>query len=145
MQGVEAERGPEGLRVTPALVIPFDELEIRAVTSGGPGGQHANRSHTAIDVRFDVRASSALAPEQRARLLESLGPVVQARSSDERSQSRNRELALRRLALRLARALVVAPDRRPTAPTQASVRRRLEAKRRQSQRKATRRPPARDE
>src|SRR5687767_9324127 len=72
----------DGLRVNRSLVVPLDELEVRATTSGGPGGQHANRSQTRVDVRFDVAASSVLGPRQRARILDRLGPVVRAGASD---------------------------------------------------------------
>lgn len=134
----------EGLRVTRSLVIPFDEVEVRATTSGGPGGQHANRSHTRVEVRFDVTASAALGPRQRARLLERLGPVVRAAAGDERSQARNRDLALARLAAKLAAALRVEPPRVATRPTTGSIERRLDAKRRHGARKAGRRPPPPD-
>lgn len=127
------------VRVTHSLAIPLDEVEVRASASGGPGGQHANKVHTRIDVQFDVRTSSSLGSRQRARLLERLGPVVRAGASDERSQARNRDLALERLADKLAEALRVRPPRRPTQPTRASVLRRREAKRRRAERKAQRR------
>jgi ribosome-associated protein len=134
----------EGLRVTPTLRIPLDEVEIRSTTSGGPGGQHANRARTRIEVSFDVEQSRVLSEAQRERLREQLGVTVTAASSDERSQYRNRELALERLTQRLAGALRVDPPRRPTRPTKASVRRRLDAKRRTSVRKADRRSPPGD-
>ena len=133
------------LRVTRTLAIPVDELEVRAMTSGGPGGQHANRSHTRIEVRFDVVSSPSLGPRQRARLLDRLGPVVRAGSSDERSQARNRERALERLAAKLAGALHVDTPRRPTSPGPAAEARRLDAKRRQGERKAARRRPTTDD
>ena len=118
--------------------IPSDELEWRFTPSGGPGGQHANRSHTRVEVRFDVASSPSLGPRQRARLLERLGPVVRVVADDERSQSRNRALALERLTQRLAEGLKRDAPRRPTAPTAGSRRRRLEAKRRRSQTKRLR-------
>ncbi len=127
------------LRVTRGLAIPLDELAWRFTTSGGPGGQHANRSSTRAEVRFDVERSAALGPRQRARLLERLGPVVSAASGAERSQARNRDVALRRLADRLAAALRVERPRVPTAPTQAARARRLQDKRRRSMRKQERR------
>ena len=133
---------PGRLRVSSTLVLPLDELTWRFSRSGGPGGQHANTSDTRVEVRFDVAGSPSLGPRQRARLLERLGPEVRVTASDERSQLRNRELALRRLAERLAEALRVEAPRRPTKPTRASQRRRLEQKRRQSSRKAERRRPS---
>ena len=122
----------EVLRVGRSLVIPPEELEWRFTTSGGPGGQHANRSSTRAEVRFDVAASASLGPRQRARLLERIGPVVRASASEERSQARNRALALDRLAIRLAAALAVRRPRKPTAPTASSVERRMESKRRRA-------------
>jgi ribosome-associated protein len=137
---VPDERGDGGdvLRVTRTLAIPLDELTWRFTPSGGPGGQHANRSSTRAEVRFDVVASPSLGPRQRARLLERLGPEVRAASSDERSQVRNRAAALERLRVRLADALREARARVPTAPSAAARARRLEAKRRQSARKRDR-------
>ena len=135
---------PGQLRVSPTLVIPLAELTWRFSRSGGPGGQHANTSDTRVEVRFDIAASPSLGPRQRARLQERLGDEVRVVASDERSQVRNRELALRRLSERLASALRVDAPRRPTRPTKASVRRRLEDKRRHAGKKAERRPPRPD-
>ena len=132
---------PELLRVTRTCAIPFDELEWRFTGSGGPGGQHANTSNTRAEVRFDIAASPSLGPRQRARLLERLGPVVRVAASDERSQLRNRALALERLRSRLAEALRVQRERRPTAPTTGAQQRRLESKRRRSQIKRHRAGP----
>jgi ribosome-associated protein len=134
--------GPDDrLRVSPSLVLPLSELTWHFSRSGGPGGQHANTSDTRVEVRFDIAASASLGPRQRARLLERFGPEVRAAAGDERSQARNRELALRRLADRLADGLRVEAPRRPTKPTRASVQRRLDAKRRRSSRKSQRRSP----
>jgi len=132
---------PPALRVTGSVAVPFDEIEVRATTSGGPGGQHANRSHTRIEVRLDLGTTTALTPHQRERVIGRVGPVLTAASSEERSQARNREQALGRLADKLRTALHVDPDRRPTRPSKASVRRRLDAKKRTSERKADRRSP----
>jgi ribosome-associated protein len=137
--------GDEVLRVTPSLTVRLEELEWRFSGSGGPGGQHANTSNTRVEVRFDVAASPSLGPRQRARLLERLGEVVRVVASDERSQARNRELALERLRARLAEALRVERPRRPTAPTKASQRQRLDTKRRRGELKRARaRPPEED-
>jgi ribosome-associated protein len=133
------DEDPRYLRVSGSLVIPLSELGWRFSRSGGPGGQHANTSDTRVEVRFDVVGSPTLGPRQRARLLERLGPEVRVVASDERSQARNRALALERLAARLADGLRVDPPRRATRPTKASVGRRLESKRRQAGRKADRR------
>ena len=128
---------PAVLRVTPTCVVRMDELDWRFSASGGPGGQHVNTANTRAEVRFDIAASPSLGPRQRARLLERFGPerVV---ASDERSQLRNRELALERLRARLAEALRVETPRRPTKPTKASRERRLDDKRRRSETKRRR-------
>ena len=132
---------PDDLVVSRSLTVPAAELRWRFSRSGGPGGQHANTADTRAEVRFDVAGSPSLGPRQRARLLERLGPEVRAVADDERSQARNRALALERLGGRLATALRVEAPRRPTRPTKASRVRRLESKRRQSERKRLRRPP----
>ncbi len=126
------------LQVSPSLAIPLEEMEWRFTASGGPGGQHANTSNTKVELRFDVAASPSLGPRQRERLLDRLGPVVRVVASDERSQARNRDLALARLAERLNAALKIQRSRRPTRPTRASVERRMGEKRRQAQRKRDR-------
>ena len=139
-----AAAGSEGagqLIVTRSCRIPLDELTWRVSTSGGPGGQHANRNRTAVEVVFDVERSEALGPRQRARILSRLGPVVRAGASDERSQLRNRERALERLRSKLAGALAVERTRVATAPTPGARARRLEAKRRRSDLKRARRGP----
>ena len=127
------------------MSIPLDELQWRFTTSGGPGGQHANKASTRVEVRFDVTSSGALGPRQRSLLLERLGPTVRAASGEERSQARNREIALERLRQRLADALRVPKRRVPTAPSAAARARRLDDKRRQSARKRTRARPDADE
>ena len=129
---------PTDLRVTRTVAIPLAELEVRTGPSGGPGGQHANRAHTRVEVRFDAEASPSLGPRQRARVLERLGPVVRVVADDERSQARNRALALERLSARLASALHVDPPRRPTRPSRGAVQRRLDEKKRQAARKRDR-------
>ena len=130
--------GPDGLRVTRGLTISLDELEWRFTTSSGPGGQHANKTSTRAEVRFDVAGSPSLGPRQRAKLLERYGPELRVAAGEERSQARNREVALLRLGSRLADALRVEPSRRPTAPSRAARARRLDDKRRQSDRKRQR-------
>lgn len=133
------------LRVTRGLVIPADELEWRFTTSGGPGGQHANKASTRAEVSFDVAGSRSLGPRQRARLLDRLGPTVRAASGDERSQMRNREVALERLRARLADGLRVERPRVATKPSASARARRLTDKRRQSARKRDRARPADDD
>lgn len=131
----------DDLEVTEDCTIPLGELEWRFSTSGGPGGQHANRANTRVEVRFDVEHSQSLGERQRELLLEKLGPVVSVVADDERSQARNRGLALERLRDHLAEALRVPKRRRPTRPSRAAEKRRLEEKRRQAERKQQRRPP----
>ncbi len=131
----------ETLHVHRGLELPLSEISWRATTSGGPGGQHANRTLSRVEVQFDVMASPTLGPRQRARLLERLGPVVRASASESRSQARNRELALARLATKLDSGLRVQPVRTPTRPTKSSQARRVEGKRRRARTKRQRRPP----
>ena len=132
------------LHVTRTCRIPLSELEWRFTGSGGPGGQHANTANTKVELRFDVEHSPSLGPRQRSRLLQRLGPVVRVVASDERSQTRNRELALTRLKRRLVDALHVERPRRPTAPSGAARRRRVESKRKRSDVKRLRRRPERE-
>ncbi len=129
------------LVVSRSCRIPLDELEWRFTGSGGPGGQHANTANTRVELRFDVANSAALGPRQRARLLERLGPSVRIVAAEQRSQSRNRALALDRLRERLAGALHVEAPRRPTRPTKAAKQRRLEDKRHRGEIKRGRRIP----
>ncbi|MGH9306067.1 MAG: alternative ribosome rescue aminoacyl-tRNA hydrolase ArfB [Acidimicrobiales bacterium] len=124
--------------MTSSCSIPVNELEWRFDTSGGPGGQHANTSHTRVEVSFDVATSPSLGPRQRARLIEKLGPVVRVTARDERSQLRNRQLALKRLAERLGAALKPDVPRRSTRPTAGSQARRVQAKRQRAETKRLR-------
>ena len=131
----------ESIRVTRNVVLPLSEIELRFSRSSGPGGQHAQKSETRVEAVFDVEASSALSDVQRRRVLSRSGPVIRAVAQDERSQARNRELAVERLDGQLREALKVPRKRVATAPTQASKERRLEEKRRRSQVKRLRRGP----
>lgn len=133
------------LRVTPSCLIDRSELEWLVSRSGGPGGQHANTSDTRVEVRFDVAGSQSLGPRQRARLLERLGGVVRATASDSRSQARNRELALERLRVRLAKGLAVDAPRRPTRPSRSARKKRVETKRKRGDTKRQRRRPGMDD
>jgi len=116
-------------------------VQLRFSRSSGPGGQHAQKTETRVEAVFDVEASATLSEAQKRRIVERLGPVVRAVSQDERSQSRNRELALERLAAELARGLARPRRRRPTAPPAAAEARRLEEKKRRAETKRLRRPP----
>jgi ribosome-associated protein len=125
----------EELRIDEGLSIPLAEVELRTSRSSGPGGQHANVTASRVEAIFDVEASRALDEERRARLRARLGPLVTAVAQDARGQSRNRELALQRLAAKLAAGLRVPRRRRATKPTAGSRARRLEGKRRTGERK----------
>ena len=137
---VDVDHG-EVLRVSRTCAIPLSELQWRFSASGGPGGQHANRANTRVELILDVAGSQSLGPRQRARLLDKLGPTVRIVASDERSQARNRAAALDRLRDRLAGALRVERPRRPTVPSRAARERRLQQKRRRSETKRRRRSP----
>src|SRR3954467_6163120 len=125
----------ELLRIRDGLSLPISEIEIRASRSSGPGGQHANVTASRIEASFDVRASATLDDVQKARISAKLGPRVTAVAQDARSQARNRELALERLAQRLAAAPHVPRPRTKTRPTTSARRRRLEDKRRRGETK----------
>jgi ribosome-associated protein len=131
----------ESISVTRSVAIPLEEIELRVSRSSGPGGQHAQTSETRVEAVFDVEASETLSPVQKRRVVARAGPVVRAIAQDERSQARNRELALERLAERLGDALRVQRRRVATKPTAAARERRLEEKRRRGQTKRLRRPP----
>jgi ribosome-associated protein len=117
------------LHVRPGISIPLEEVEVRAMRSSGPGGQHANVTASRIEASFDVRASPTLTEEQKRRVMARCGPVVRAVAQDTRSQRRNRDIALERLAGRLAGALAVQRQRKATRPTRAAKERRLQQKR----------------
>jgi ribosome-associated protein len=131
--------------ITRTTSIPLSEVLIRASRSSGPGGQHANVTASRIEAVFDVAASNTLSDEQKQRIIARLGPRVVAVAQDARSQARNRELALERLARRLSAALAVQRPRHATRPTHSSVGRRLDAKRRRAERKRGRRSPGAEE
>lgn len=132
----------EELRIDRRLSIPLAEIELRASRSSGPGGQHANVTASRVEAVFDVWASAALDEAQRQRLAERAGAVVTAVAQESRGQARNRELALERLAAKIAAGLVVPRRRRPTKPGRAAKQRRLERKRQVGERKRQRRRPA---
>jgi ribosome-associated protein len=133
------------LVVNDRVSIPLAEITLRASRSSGPGGQHANVTASRIEASFVVAESTALTEDQRQLVSARCGPIVTAIAQDARSQLRNRELALARLADRLDRALAVARPRRPTRPSAAARKRQAQAKQQISARKAARRPPAGDD
>jgi len=121
--------------------VPVAEIALRTSRSSGPGGQHAQKSETRVEAVFDVEASTALSPAQKKRVVAKAGPVLRTVAQDERSQLRNKELAVERLTEALREALRVPRKRRPTKPTAASRERRLEEKKRRGETKRLRRPP----
>jgi ribosome-associated protein len=131
----------ESIRVTRSVVLPLSDVRFRTSRSSGPGGQHAQKSETRVEAVFDVETSDALSEAQKRRVLAKAGPVLRAIAQDERSQLRNKELALERLVDQLREALRVERKRVPTKPSAAARRRRLEGKRRRSETKRLRRPP----
>ena len=131
----------ESIRVTRSVSIPISEIDFRTSRSSGPGGQHAQKSETRVEAIFDVESSTALTDRQKQRVLRKAGPVLRAIAQDERSQARNRELAVERVADALRAALHVERRRVPTKPGKAAVERRLEQKRRRAQKKRLRQRP----
>ena len=126
-------------RVTRSVLLPLSEIELRVSRSSGPGGQHANTSETRVEAVLDVEATTALTEAQRRRVVAKAGPVLRAVAQDERSQLRNRELAIDRLVARLAEALKVERPRVPTKPSRAAKEQRLESKKRRGATKRLRR------
>jgi ribosome-associated protein len=129
------------IQVTRSVALPPEEIELRFSRSSGPGGQHANTSETRVEAVFDVEDSTALTDNQKRRVVSKVGPTLRAVAQDERSQWRNRELAITRLVEQLRRALYVERKRVPTKPSKAAKERRLEEKRRRSDVKRLRRSP----
>ena len=131
----------ESIRVTRTVAVPPGEIRLRTSRSSGPGGQHAQKSETRVEAIFDVESSSALSDAQKKRVLAKAGPVLRAIAQDERSQLRNKELAIERIVEALREALRVPRHRTPTKPTKASRERRLESKKRRGETKKLRRAP----
>ena len=131
----------ESIRVTRSVVLPLSDVEIRVSRSSGPGGQHAQKSSTRVEALLDVATSSALTDNQRRRVVARAGPTIRAVAQDERSQARNRELAIERLVEKLRDALAVPRRRVATKPTTAAKERRLDTKRRRGRTKSLRKPP----
>jgi ribosome-associated protein len=139
---VPASPAPErGIRVTRSVLLPVSEIAVRVSRSSGPGGQHAQKSSTRVETSFDVEASTALTDAQKKRVVARAGGVLRAVAQDERSQARNRELAVGRLVEKLREALAVPRRRKPTAPSARARERRLEEKKRRAAKKRLRRAP----
>ena len=132
----------ESIRVTRSVLLPVSDIAIRVSRSSGPGGQHAQKASTRVEASLDVEASSALTDAQKRRVVARAGDVLRAVAQDERSQARNRELAVERLVEKLREALAVPRRRVPTQAGRAARERRLEDKRRRARTKALRKPPA---
>jgi len=128
----------ESIRVTRTVELPLSEIDFRTSRSSGPGGQHAQKTETRVEALFDVERSEALSDAQKRRVLNRAGAMIRAVAQDERSQARNRELAVERLVAQLREALHVPRKRRSTKPSQAAVERRLDEKRRRSRLKRLR-------
>ncbi len=142
---VRASPVPErGIRVTRSVSLPISEIELRVSRSSGPGGQHAQKSSTRVEAVLDVESTTALSNVQKRRVTAKAGPVLRAIAQDERSQARNRELAVQRLVEKLRQALAVPRRRVATKPTKTARERRLESKRRRARTKKLRRPPSGD-
>jgi ribosome-associated protein len=131
----------ESIRVTRSVVLPLSDLQFRPSRSSGPGGQHAQKTESRVEAVFDVERATALTDVQKHRVVARAGPVLRAIAQDERSQSRNKELATERLVRQLQEALKVPRHRRPTKPSKGAVERQREAKKKRSQTKRLRRPP----
>jgi len=131
----------ESIQVTRSVSIPRSEIELRFSRSSGPGGQHAQKTETRAEAIFDVERSVGLTDAQKRRVIAKTGPVIMAVAQDERSQWRNRELASERVVEALREALKIERKRRPTKPSAAVKKRRLDQKRRRSETKRLRRPP----
>jgi ribosome-associated protein len=136
-----AAMNAESIRVTRSVVLPVAEIELRFSRSSGPGGQHASTAETRVEAVLDVAESSALTGAQKRRVLAKAGPILRAVAQDERSQWRNRQLAVDRLVEQLRQALKVERRRVATTPSAAARKRRLEAKKRRAETKKLRRPP----
>jgi ribosome-associated protein len=130
----------ESIPVTRSVVLPLSDIEYRTSRSSGPGGQHAQKTESRVEALLDVEGTDALTDVQKRRVIARMGPVLRAIAQDERSQSRNKELATDRLVEQLRQALKVPRRRRPTKPSKAAVERRIEAKKQRSQTKRLRRP-----
>ena len=133
------------ITVKPSLVIPDVELTEKFSASGGPGGQHANKAATRVELSWSIEDSTVLTDHQRRVLTDHFGPLVRIVVDDERSQLRNREIAEERLAGRVRTALTPEKPRRPTRPTRGSQRRRVEQKRQKSRTKQLRQRPRADD
>ena len=142
IDAIAGESSDNRIQVTRSVSIGRAEIRFRTSRSSGPGGQHAQTSETRVEALFDVDGSPSLTDAQKERVIARAGPVLRAIAEDERSQLRNKELAVERLVAALRDALRVRRPRRPTRPHREAVEERLAAKRRRSRLKRLRRPAA---
>ena len=139
------------LQVTGNLVIPEREIDFSASRSGGPGGQHVNKTSTRVTLAFDVENSEALTRKQKNMIWARLGNritsdgLLKVSSGDTRSQFSNRELARKRLAEMLNKALIPPKKRRPTRPPKAAMERRIQSKKKRGRKKELRQTPSMDD
>ena len=133
------------LRVTDDFIIDTRELEWLFSTSSGPGGQHANRSQTRAEVRWNISNSVAGSDEQRSNLLQHFGPQIIIRADEHRSQKRNKDDALRRLSAKIRKELVVATPRKSSSPTRSAKRKRVDSKTQRGRLKQQRQRPSMDD
>jgi ribosome-associated protein len=140
MHAIAGESSANRIAVTRSVSIDRSEIRFLTSRSSGPGGQHAQKTETRVEARFDAASSASLTDAQRRRVIARAGPVLRAVAEDERSQSRNRGLAQERLVEALREALRVPQPRRRTRPTARSVEERLAAKRRRGEVKKRRGP-----
>jgi len=140
----------DALQISPRLSIPMREIELSAIRASGPGGQHVNKTSSAIQLRFYIPMSEALSREEKSRLFAysdnhiSENGVVIIKAQNHRSQARNQEEALKRFKDLLKAAFKKEKKRKPTRPTRGSVRRRIKAKKIRGEKKALRGKVSRD-
>lgn len=133
------------LPITASVAIPLAEIDLRTTRSSGPGGQHANVTDSRVEASFDVAASATLSAAQKERVIGKAGPVIRAVAQDARSQLRNRDVALERLAGKLRTALHVDRPRRPTKPSRRAKAKRVDSKKKVGERKQSRQRPRLDD
>jgi ribosome-associated protein len=132
------------ITIRPRLTLPAEEIVLRVTTSGGPGGQHANRSLTRVVASFHVLDSNVLSDDEKQRIVDELGSVVRSSASRFRSQRQNRNAALEQLGEKLAVAITPRTPRRASKPTKGAKIRRVDDKKARGRLKEQRRRPPED-
>jgi ribosome-associated protein len=133
------------LHVTDDFIIDNRELEWLFSTSSGPGGQHANRSQTRAEVRWNIANSAAGTDEQRSSLIQHFGTLIIIRSDEHRSQKRNKDDALRRLITKIRNDLAVTAPRKSSSPSRSAKRKRADSKTQRGRLKQQRQRPSLDD